>query len=106
MVIANGTIIDGSGQDRYLGDMYLEGGKIIKIVKKEQSGKADTTEEVIDATGKYVLPGLIDMHSTQMSPWQAFQAWKITWLRASPPFLWDIAAWEWPLSTAFTSMRS
>ena len=63
MVITNGTIIDGSGQDRYLGDVYLEGGKIIKIVKKEQPGKADTTEEVIDATGKYVLPGLIDMHS-------------------------------------------
>ena len=58
-LIRNATIVDGTGADRYLGDIGLEGGKIVAI------GRISEVETVteIDATGLVVAPGFIDMHS-------------------------------------------
>jgi len=40
-------------------DIGIEGGKIAKMASDLQDSDA---REVIDATGKYILPGLIDVH--------------------------------------------
>ena len=57
--IKNATIIDGLGGDPYLGNIYLNDGKIIAITNGE-SFDADIS---IDATGKVVTPGFIDLHT-------------------------------------------
>ena len=57
--IKNATIIDGLGGDPYIGSLYLNNGKIIGITNGE-SFDADIS---IDATGKVVTPGFIDLHT-------------------------------------------
>ncbi|MBW2370447.1 MAG: D-aminoacylase, partial [Deltaproteobacteria bacterium] len=57
-IIKNGFIIDGTGNDRFRGDIGIKDGKI-KFV-----GTCDEDAgEVIDADGLFVSPGFIDYHS-------------------------------------------
>lgn len=58
LVIRDGTIVDGSGLPRYRADVAIEGGRIAKIGKINDSAK-----EVIDAEGHIVSPGFIDGHT-------------------------------------------
>ncbi|WP_252254775.1 dihydropyrimidinase [Clostridium sp. ZBS12] len=57
LLIKNGTIITAS--DIYEGDIYIEDG-IIKEIGINIIKKAD---EIIDAKGKYVIPGGVDVHT-------------------------------------------
>ena len=57
--IKNATIIDGIGGDPYIGNIYLDKGKILAITHCE-SLDSDIS---IDATGKVVTPGFIDIHT-------------------------------------------
>lgn len=55
-IIKNGTIV--SANDEFVGDVLIEGEKIVQIgVDLCEEG-----HEIIDATGKYVLPGGVDEH--------------------------------------------
>lgn len=57
LIIKNGTIATAS--DTYIADIGIKGGKIVMIGKDLEFAGA----EVVDATGKYVLPGGIDVHT-------------------------------------------
>ena len=57
-IIRNGTIIDGTGDDRFVADIAIKDGKIAKI---GQITDAATNE--IDAKGKLVTPGWVDIHT-------------------------------------------
>src|SRR6188472_293421 len=57
LLIRNGTIVTAS--DMYQGDVLVEGEKIAAI----GSSLSMQADRVIDATGKYVLPGGIDVHT-------------------------------------------
>ena len=57
LVITNGHIIDGSGSPWYSGDIGIRGGKIAAIGNLS----ADARTRTIDAQGKVVAPGFIDM---------------------------------------------
>lgn len=56
-IIKNGTIVTES--DVFNGDILIEDEKILAIGKFEDS----EADEVIDAKGKYVMPGAIDVHT-------------------------------------------
>ena len=56
-LIKNAKIIDGSGKPYYLGNVGIKDGKIVLINKDEEA------EKIIDADGRYVVPGFIDAHS-------------------------------------------
>ena len=58
-LIANGTVIDGTGGLRYDADIGIIGGRIEAIGALENAEATD----VIDAAGLIVAPGFIDMHS-------------------------------------------
>ena len=57
-IIRNGTIIDGTGDDRFVADIALKDGKIAKIGQI-----TETATDEIDAKGKLVTPGWVDIHT-------------------------------------------
>ena len=61
LIIKNANVIDGTGRDLIKGaSILIEEGMIKKIAAEDIEDKE--AGEVIDAAGKYVLPGLIDCH--------------------------------------------
>ena len=56
--ITGGTIVDGSGRPSYKGDVGIKDGRIVALGKAE--GEARQT---IDAGGKAVSPGFVDVHT-------------------------------------------
>lgn len=58
-LIHRGLIVDGTGSEPYIGDIAIKGDSIIKIAKFI----AGKNCEVIDARGKIVAPGFIDIHT-------------------------------------------
>ncbi len=59
IVIRNGRVLDGTGNPWYYADIGIRDGRI------EAMGRLDVAEAetVIDASGLYVAPGFIDVHS-------------------------------------------
>jgi len=57
LVITNGHIIDGTGSPWYSGDLGIRGGKIAAIGNLSAAPRKRT----VDAVGKVVAPGFIDM---------------------------------------------
>ena len=55
-IIANGTVVGASGQEP--ADVAIQGQQIAAVGKNLARGGAT----VVDATGKYVLPGALDVH--------------------------------------------
>ncbi len=60
VLIANGKVIDGTGSPWLSGAVGVEGGRI-RMLRGDVSGVE--ARRVIDATGKVVCPGFIDMHA-------------------------------------------
>jgi N-acyl-D-amino-acid deacylase len=58
LLIRGGTIIDGSGGQPFVGDVAVANGRIIAVGPFD--GEA---AETIDATGKFVTPGFVDIHT-------------------------------------------
>lgn len=56
--IVGGTIVDGSGQAGYAGDVGIKDGKVVAL--GQAPGDARQT---IDASGKAVTPGFVDIHT-------------------------------------------
>lgn len=56
--ITGGTIVDGSGKTGFIGDIGVRDGKVVSLGNAEAA--ADTT---IDARGKVVSPGFVDVHT-------------------------------------------
>jgi dihydropyrimidinase len=63
LLIRGGRIVTAT--DDYVGDLLVEGGQITRIGRSLDPGAAD---EVIDAAGRYVLPGMIDPHTHFQTP--------------------------------------
>ena len=62
VVISNGTIVDGSGDAWFYGDVGIVGGKIARIVPRGLLANA-TAKRRIDARGLVVAPGVIDIQA-------------------------------------------
>lgn len=63
MLIKNGTLVDPEGGRIFRADLELSEGKISRISGKGNCGSAEAPgEEVIDANGLMIAPGLVDTH--------------------------------------------
>src|SRR6201987_2818197 len=58
LVIRGGSIADGSGGDLFEGDVAIKDGRIAEVGKVTATGR-----EEIDAKGKLVTPGFVDVHT-------------------------------------------
>jgi len=61
VLIRGGTVIDGTGAARYRADVALKGDRVILISRS--AIPASRATRVIDASGRIVAPGFIDMHA-------------------------------------------
>src|SRR5262244_581796 len=59
LLVRNGSLIDGSGAPARAADVAVEGDRIVAIAPRLSAEAA----RVIDAAGRVVAPGFIDMHS-------------------------------------------
>ena len=74
ILIKNGYLIDASTGKEGEFDILIEGSTIKDIGNRGQFSKAETSR-VIDAGGKWILPGLVDLHVHLREPGQE---WKET----------------------------
>ncbi len=63
VLIAGGTVIDGSGAKRVAADVGIRGQRIVAIGPLAGTAAAQGARQTINATGCIVAPGFIDMHS-------------------------------------------
>ena len=59
LVIRHGRIVDGTGSPWYLGDVAVRNDTIVRIAPRIEA----PATRVIDATGRIVAPGFIDLHT-------------------------------------------
>jgi N-acyl-D-aspartate/D-glutamate deacylase len=57
--ICGGTIVDGTGAERFVGDVGITAGTIVAVGPTVEGEAVET----IDATGKLVTPGFVDIHT-------------------------------------------
>lgn len=69
ILIKNGRLIDPANDIDDQLDLLIENGLVAKIGKQ----LSDTAEETIDASGKIVTPGLIDLHVHLRDPGQEYK---------------------------------
>jgi N-acyl-D-amino-acid deacylase len=58
LIVRNGTVIDGTGADRKVADIAIANGRIMKVGEV-----LEHAENEIDAKGKLVTPGWVDIHT-------------------------------------------
>lgn len=66
LTITGGTVVDGTGADRYRADIGIKDGKIVEIRRREgdDTGLAGTpAAQTVDAGGRFVTPGFVDVHT-------------------------------------------
>ena len=60
IVVVNGTVVTGTDTETLQADILVEKGRIVAINEKIYRGSG---QKIIDATGCYVMPGAIDVHT-------------------------------------------
>ncbi|WP_067976982.1 N-acyl-D-amino-acid deacylase family protein [Mycolicibacter icosiumassiliensis] len=66
LTITGGTVVDGTGERRYLADVGVRDGRIVAVQRRagtDDPGLTGPAAETIDATGKVVAPGFVDIHT-------------------------------------------
>ncbi|MCB9678700.1 MAG: amidohydrolase family protein [Alphaproteobacteria bacterium] len=58
LVIRGGTIVDGTGNPRFVGDIAVDGDRIVAVGEVPGKGRRE-----VDARGLLVTPGWVDMHT-------------------------------------------
>jgi N-acyl-D-amino-acid deacylase len=71
LIIRNGTIVDGTGAAPFVGDIAIDGDRIVAVGKVTGAARRE-----IDATGMIVTPGWVDIHTHYdgQATWDAVMA--------------------------------
>jgi len=82
LAITGGRVIDPAQGIDMISDVLISNGKIVEIVA-DSSGESYGDYEVIDASGKIVAPGFVDLHTHLRDPGQEWKETIITGTRAA-----------------------
>jgi N-acyl-D-amino-acid deacylase len=64
LLIRGGTVIDGTGAARYRADVAVKGDRVVLVARVPGAATAPSNaRRVIDATGKVIAPGFVDLHA-------------------------------------------
>ncbi len=63
ILITGGTIVDGTGNPGFTGDIAVSNGRVVSVTSVSDRPCHGTGPIVIDATGMVVAPGFVDPHS-------------------------------------------
>ncbi|MDT7849424.1 dihydroorotase [Methylophilus sp. VKM B-3414] len=80
ILITQGRLIDASQQLDQVQDLYISAGKIVGMGAAPQGFQPDQT---LDAEGKWVLPGLVDLCARLREPGSEYKATLLSELRAA-----------------------
>src|SRR5262245_24454937 len=58
LVVRNGTVVDGTGRERFVGDVAVDGGIITAVGSVDGRGRRE-----LDARELLVTPGWVDVHT-------------------------------------------
>lgn len=61
LLITGGTIVDGSGEPGFTGDVGVRDGRIVRVSREPLDASA--AARVVEASGLVVAPGFIDLHA-------------------------------------------
>src|SRR5947199_9122662 len=75
-IIKGGTVVDGTGLPRHVGDVGIRDGRIAAI----DGLKTSDAKQVLDASGLIVAPGFVDLHThyeaqIYWDPWCTISGW-------------------------------
>ncbi len=96
-VFAGGQVFDGTGAEPGSADVVIEGGRIVEV------GPGLDGDEVVDCTGKSLLPGLFDCHVHLMDTTLSALDWESS--PFSLPFYEAIRNMELTLAAGITTVR-
>ena len=87
IIIKGGTVVDGTRTPRYVSDIAIKDGKIAQI--GGLIGK--TAERVLDAAGRIVAPGFVDLHTHYDGRFSGIRTARFPGGTGSPRWPWAIA---------------
>ena len=93
LVVRGGFVVDGSGEPGREADIAIDAGKITKVGTVSEAGV-----EEIDARGKLVAPGFVDIHTHYDG--------QVTWGRRSSRWragIWSVEPWPAERTVAMDS---
>ena len=63
--ITGGTVVDGTGADRFRADIGVKDGRIVEVrrLNGDDADLEGEAAETLDATGRIVAPGFVDIHT-------------------------------------------
>jgi dihydroorotase len=80
LLISGGTIVDPVNGRQGVFDLLIADGRIARLLPSGEGGEAD---DFVDATGCWVVPGLIDMHVHLREPGYEYKETVLTGTRAA-----------------------
>ena len=65
LTITGGTVVDGTGDKPVKADIGIKDGKIVEVRRRDgdDAGLQGEAAQTIDATGRIVTPGFVDIHT-------------------------------------------
>jgi len=83
ILIMNGRVLDPANNFDAQANIFVDSGKIVSVKTGAVGDYAKTADEIIDAAGLWVVPGLIDMHVHLRDPGQLHKETIATGTRAA-----------------------
>ncbi len=63
LIIRGGTVVDGTGADRFIADIGIRAGVITEVTRSADGGILAAADRELDASGQIVTPGWVDIHT-------------------------------------------
>ena len=63
VIIRRGTVVDGTGRPARRADVAIDGDRVTRVVELHDGGLDATGAREIEAEGRLVTPGFVDIHT-------------------------------------------